>query len=74
MRDVKDIVFSIIGSRKVWVGVGGISTAICALLGVEPTISANILGLITAVGALSSIVVEKITNKKEDETIEKEDI
>lgn len=62
----KNTIYSIVGSRKVWIAFGGISTAICALLQVDPTISANILGIITAVGATASIIVEKITNKKVD--------
>nr|DAP03588.1 MAG TPA: holin [Caudoviricetes sp.] len=63
----KDVIYSIVGSRKVWVAFGGIATAICALLRVDPTLSANILGIITAIGATASIIVEKITNKKVDD-------
>lgn len=66
---MSDIVYSIIGSRKVWLSIAGIATAISALLGLEPTLSANIVGIITAVGALASIIVEKITNKKIDEDV-----
>lgn len=63
----KDTIYSIVGSRKVWVSVGGVATALCAFLRVDPTVSANILGIITALGATASIIVEKITHKKEDD-------
>lgn len=61
----KDKLFSVIGSRKVWISLGGIATAVCALLQVDPTISANIVGLIVALGASSSIIIEKITGIKD---------
>lgn len=66
----KDKFYSIVGSRKVWLSVGGIATAVCALAGVDNSISTNILGVITALGAFASIVVEKITNKKDDDNEE----
>lgn len=63
------------GSRKTWVAISGVATAICALLQVDPTVSANIVALIVAIGAFASTMLrdtpdgndtEETSNKKEE--------
>lgn len=58
------------GSRKTWVAISGVATALCALLQVDPTVSANIVALIVAIGAFASTMLRDTPDGKDTEDTE----
>lgn len=58
------------GSRKTWVAISGVATAICALLQVDPTVSANIVALIVAIGAFASNMLRDTPDGNDTEELE----
>lgn len=58
------------GSRKTWIAISGVATALCALLQVDPTVSANIVALIVAIGAFASTMLRDTPDGSDAEELE----